>query len=53
MSISLSRYVNIQSQVGAGTTVPNKLLIGRLFTSNAVLPTNVFIQFSNAADVGT
>lgn len=53
MSISLSNYVNINSQVGAGTVVPTRLLIGRFFTANPVLPTGSFLQFSNFVDVGT
>ena len=53
MSISLSRYVNIKSQVGSGTSVPTRLLIGRFFTANSLLPTGTFLQFSNAADVST
>jgi hypothetical protein len=53
MAISLSRYVNITSAVGSGTTVPTRLLIGRMFTGNSLLPPDTFIQFTNAADVGT
>jgi len=53
VSISLSRYINITSQVGAGNVVPTRDLIGRLFTDNNLLPPGTFLQFSNAADVGS
>lgn len=53
MAISLQRYVNINSAVGSGTVVPTRLLVCRMFTGNNILPPNTFIQFANAADVGT
>ena len=53
MAISLNRYVNIKSTVGAGTVVPTKLLVCRMFTGSNILPPETFIQFSSAADVGT
>lgn len=53
MAISLQRYVNIRSSVGAGANVPARLLVCRMFTGNNSLPPGSFIQFSNAADVGT
>ena len=53
MSISLTRYVDISSTLGAGELVPTRDLIGRLFTSNLLLPPQTFLQFGNAADVGT
>lgn len=53
MAISLQRYVNITSSVGSGTVVPTRLLVARMITGNNLLPPETFIQFSNAADVGT
>lgn len=53
MAISLSRYVNITSSVGSGTVVPTRLLVSRIFTGNTKLPQGSFLQFSNAADVGS
>ena len=53
MSISLARYVDITSGLGSGTNFPNRDLIGRIFTGNELLPPQTFIQFDNAADVGS
>lgn len=52
MTISITRYVNIVSSVGAGTTVPRRNLKGRIFTKNELVPTGSFITFTSAADVG-
>lgn len=51
MSISIKRYVDIQSGVGAAVTVAQRDLIGRLFTSNAKVPGDAVIEFDTAADV--
>lgn len=53
MSISISRYVDITSGVGGSNTVTQRELIGRLFTTNPLLPTGSFGDFTSAADVGT
>lgn len=53
MSISIQRYVDITSGVGASPLVPARDLIGRVFTANNLLPPQSFISFTNAADVGT
>lgn len=53
MAISITRYVDIISSVGAGTTVPRRKLIGRMFTQNDLVPTGSFINFTSADDVGT
>lgn len=52
MSISITKYVDITSSVGAGTFVPVAELIGRLFTTNPLLPTESFAEFTSAEDVG-
>lgn len=52
MAISFNRYVNIISGVAAGAVVPRRDLVARLFTSNALLPPQSVIQFTNAAEVG-
>ena len=52
MSISLTRYVDITSGLGAGTNFPNRDLIGRIFTGSLLLPPQTFIEFDNASDVG-
>jgi hypothetical protein len=53
MSISINRYVDITSGVGAGSVVPTRDLVGRFFTGNNLLPVNTFVSFTNATDVGT
>lgn len=53
MSIPLSRYVAITSGVGAGTTVNQRALIGRLFTTNPLVPPQTVLEFSDLASVGT
>lgn len=52
MAISLQRYIEITSGVGAGAGVPNRDLGGRFFTENILVPTNSIITFDNASDVG-
>lgn len=53
MAINIIRYVDITSGVGAAVVVPRRNLIGRIFTTNPLLPTQSFIEFNDAADVGT
>jgi len=53
MAISLTRYVDIVSSVGAGNTVARRSLIGRIFDSNELIPSNSFLTFTSAADVLT
>lgn len=53
MAISLTRYVSITSGVGAGTVVPTRALVARLFTANTLLPPQSFISFTTAAEVGS
>lgn len=51
MAISFSRYVDITSGVGAGSSVRQRDLILRLFTTNELVPTGTVMEFSNASDV--
>lgn len=51
MSISIKRYVDIQSGVGAAVTVAQRDLIGRLFTSNPKVPADAVIEFDTLDDV--
>jgi hypothetical protein len=53
MAISITRYVDIISSVGAGSSVPRRSLTGRIFTQNELVPTDGFISFTNAAEVGS
>lgn len=48
MSIPFRRYVDITSGVGAGAGVRTRDLIARLFTSNPLLPTGSYAEFSSA-----
>lgn len=52
MAISLNRYVDIISAVGAATQVANRDFIGRLFTTNPLLPTASLAEFDTADEVG-
>lgn len=51
MAISFKKYVDILSGVGAGAGVRQRDLIGRLFTTNPLLPTQSFIEFTTPEDV--
>lgn len=51
MAISFQNYVDITSGIGAGAVVPTRELIGRLFTSNPLVPTNSFIEFTSSDEV--
>lgn len=53
MAISITRYVDIISSVGAGSSVPRRSLTGRIFTQNELVPTNGFVTFTSATEVGT
>lgn len=53
MAISITRYVDIISSVGAGSSVPRRSLTGRIFTQNELVPTNGFVTFTSASEVGT
>ena len=52
MAISITHYVDIISGVGAGTVVPTRDLVARMFTSNNLVPPQSFISFDNATAVG-
>lgn len=51
MSISIRRYVDIQSGVGAGVAVAQRDLIGRLFTTSPKVPADGVVEFENADEV--
>jgi hypothetical protein len=53
MAISFQKYIDITSGVGAGANVRGRELIGRLFTTNPLIPTDSFIEFDDLASVGT
>lgn len=52
MTISLNRYVNIVSGVGAAPAVPTRDLISRFFSANDMIPPQSFLSFTTAAEVG-
>jgi hypothetical protein len=52
MPISITRYVDITSFVGASSAVAERQLIARLFDDNNLIPTNSMIDFTSATDVG-
>ena len=51
MAISQSKYVNIVSSLGGGVSVTQRELIGRVFTSNYLVPVNSVIEFGGGASV--
>lgn len=50
MSISIKKYVEITSGVGAGNVVRERELIGRIFTDNPRVPADGFVELTSAAD---
>lgn len=50
MTISFSRYININSTVGAATTVNQRNFGGRLVTNNLLLPPGSILQTTEADD---
>lgn len=53
MAISITRYVDITSGVGAGVSVSRRELILRLFTTSNLVPTDAVVTFESASDVGS
>lgn len=53
MAISLKRYVDITSGVGAGIVVGRRKLVGRFFDDNNLIPTGSYVEFDSADDVAT
>lgn len=50
MSISIKKYVDITSGVGAGGTIRQRDLIGRLFTTNPKVPVDGLVEITSADD---
>jgi len=53
MSISIRRYVDIVSGVGAASGVAQRDLIGRIFSDNPRTPADAVVEFESAAEVAT
>ena len=53
MAISITRYVDIVSGVGAGVSVARRELILRLFTTSELVPTDAVVTFETLSDVGS
>jgi len=51
MSISIKKYVDITSGIGAGATVKERELILRLFTDKLVVPAGVVLEITDLNDV--
>ena len=49
MAISQSKYVNIVSALGGGSAVAQRELIGRVFTSNYLVPVNTVVEFGGGS----
>lgn len=52
MAISITKYVNITSGIGAGSAVRLRDLIGRIFTTNELVPTKSFVEMTTVEEVG-
>lgn len=50
MAISISKYVDIVSGVGAGNVVRERELIGRIFTTNPRVPADGLVEITSAED---
>lgn len=53
MAISFKKYIDITSGVGGGAAVRDRELITRIFTNNALVPPNSYIEFDSADEVAT
>jgi hypothetical protein len=53
MAIAFTKYILITSGVGGGNAVKKRELIGRIFTTNPLVPTGSIVEFTTLADVGT
>ena len=51
MAISIRRYVDITSAVGAGFAIRQRDLIGRIFTSNPLVPSGSVLEVTTLDDV--
>lgn len=51
MAISIRKYIDIVSGVGAGSVVRRRDLIGRLFSTNPLIPTKSLIEFDDLESV--
>jgi hypothetical protein len=51
-AIPIQQYIDIKSGMLAGQTIAVRALIGRLFTSNELLPPKTYLNFSTAQAVG-
>lgn len=51
MTINISRFVRITSGVGGASGVPSRELIGRLFTTNVLVPAGAVVEFDSLSAV--
>jgi hypothetical protein len=51
MAISIKHYVNIVSRVGGAAIAPRRELIGRLFTTNPLIPVMTLVEMTSAREV--
>ena len=51
MAISFNKYVSITSAVGGSGSVSRRDLIGRIFTTNPLVPANTVLEFTTIEDV--
>lgn len=51
MAISFNKYVSITSAVGGSGSVSRRDLIGRIFTTNPLVPSNTVLEFTTIEDI--
>jgi len=51
MAIAFKKYIDIISGVGGGSSVRQRDLIGRIFTTNPLVPTKTVIEFTTIEEV--
>lgn len=51
MAISQTKYINIVSSIGGGSAVSQRELIGRVFTSNYLVPVNRVVEFGGGKSI--
>jgi hypothetical protein len=52
MAIRINKYADIKSFVAGASLIQQRELIGRVFTTNQLVPTDSFISFNNKKEVG-
>jgi hypothetical protein len=52
MAISITRYVDVTSNVGGTTVASTREFVGRIMTGNVLLPPQTMVSFTSSSEVG-